>query len=157
MLIKEDYLHQTSRLVIKFGYLKEVPLRMLRRNLRIKCLDLLKLLRKLVHLLINLNSQVICVVILFFIKKKNINLTTDTFDKVPEKIVDMRKYGGKNRFLVSWKGLDSNEDTWIDEDQIYDKQLIQEYYRRSKKNRSNIEEDSLSDNEIYIRHRHQPF
>ena len=56
----------------------------------------------------------------------------------------MRKYRGKNRFLVSWKGLDSDEDTWIDEDQIYDKQLIQEYYRRTKKNRSNIEEDTLS-------------
>jgi len=90
-------------------------------------------------------------------KRKNINLTTDTFDKVPEKIVDMRKYRGKNRFLVSWKRLDSDEDSWIDEDQIYDKQLIQEYYRRTKNNRSNIEEDTLSDNEIYVRHRYQPF
>jgi len=77
-------------------------------------------------------------------KRKNINLTTDTFDRVPVKIVDMRKYRGRNRFLISWKGLDSDEDTWIDEDQIYDKQLIQEYYRRTKKNRSNIEEDTLS-------------
>ncbi|ORY72872.1 hypothetical protein LY90DRAFT_367852, partial [Neocallimastix californiae] len=61
-------------------------------------------------------------------KRKNINLTTDTFDKVPEKIVNMRKYRGKNRFLLHC--------VWIDEDQIYDKQLIQEYYRRTKKNRT---------------------
>eukprot|EP00833_Pecoramyces_ruminatium_P005314 jgi/Orpsp1_1/1179346/evm.model.c7180000068960.1 len=65
-LIKEILPHLSSRLVIKFSYSKEVLLRMLRRNLLIKCLVLLKLLRKLVHLLINLNSQVVCVVILFF-------------------------------------------------------------------------------------------
>ena len=35
--------------------------------------------------------------------------------------------------------------------------LIQEYYRSSKKNKPNNEEDIQSDNEIYIRHRHQPF
>jgi len=44
-------------------------------------------------------------------KRKNIKLTTDTIDKVPERIIDMRTYRGKNRFLVSWKGLDSVEDT----------------------------------------------
>jgi len=51
-------------------------------------------------------------------KRENIKLTTDTIDKVPERIIDMRTYRGKkNCFLVSWKGLDSVEDSWIDEDQ----------------------------------------
>jgi len=54
-------------------------------------------------------------------KRKNIKLTTDIKDRVPENTIDVRTYRGKNRFLVSWKGLDSVEDTWIDEDQIYDR------------------------------------
>jgi len=92
-------------------------------------------------------------------KRRNIKLTTDTMDKVPEKIIDMRTYRGKNRFLVSWKGLDSTEDTWIDEEQIYDRQLIQEYYRKSKKDkRNNVVDDGDKDyNEEYIKHKYQPF
>jgi len=85
-------------------------------------------------------------------KRKNIKLTNDTVDRVPERIIDMRTYRGKNRFLVSWRGLNSDEDTWIDEDQIYDKQLIQEYYRKLRKNKRNNEvDDGDKDfNEEYI-------
>ena len=92
-------------------------------------------------------------------KRKNIKLTTDTIDKVPERIIDMRTYRGKNRFLVSWKGLDSAENTWIDKDQIYDRQLIQEYYRKYKRNkRNNVVDDGDKDfNGEYIRHKYQPF
>jgi len=57
MRIKEDYPHLISRLVTKFGYLKEVLLRILRRNSLIKCLVPFEIVEKiLVHLLINLNS-----------------------------------------------------------------------------------------------------
>ena len=89
--------------------------------------------------------------------RRNINLTVDTYEKIPEKIIDMRTYRGKNRFLVTWKGLDSNENTWIDEDQIYDKQLIQEYYRKSKRSKLNNEEFNSQDSfdGIYIRHRNR--
>jgi len=91
-------------------------------------------------------------------KRKNIKLTTDTINKVPERIINMRTYRGKNRFLVSWKGFDSIEDSWIDDDQINDRQLIQEYYRISKKNRRNEIDDGDKDfNEEYIRHKYQPF
>jgi len=38
-------------------------------------------------------------------KRKNIKLTTDTMDRVPESIIDMRRYRGKNRFLISGKAL----------------------------------------------------
>jgi len=92
-------------------------------------------------------------------RSKNITLVVDTIDKIPEKIISMRTYKGKNRFLVSWKGLDSDKDTWVDEDQIYDKQLIQEYYRKSRKNkRSIVIDDADQDfNEEYIRHKYQLF
>ena len=92
-------------------------------------------------------------------KRMNIKLTTDIVDRIPEKIIGMRTYRGKNRFLVSWKDLASSEDTWIDEDQIYDRQLIQEYYRKSKKNKlNNVVDDGDKDfNEEYIRHKYQPF
>ena len=70
----------------------------------------------------------------------------------------MRTYRGKNRFLVSWKGLDSVEDTQIDEDKIHDRQLIQEYYRKYKRNRrNNVVDDGDEDfNGEYIRHKYQP-
>ena len=38
-------------------------------------------------------------------KRKNIKLTTDTMDRVPESIIDMRRYRGKNCFLISGKAL----------------------------------------------------
>ena len=92
-------------------------------------------------------------------RRRNVNLTVDTFEKIPDKIVDMRTYRGKNRFLISWKGLDYNENTWVDEDQIYDKQLIQEYYRKIKRNKPSNEETIPYDkyDEVYSRHRRQPF
>ncbi|OUM62187.1 hypothetical protein PIROE2DRAFT_33180, partial [Piromyces sp. E2] len=39
---------------------------------------------------------------------------------------------GKTSYLVTYKGLDHNENTWIDEEQITDRQLIKEYNRRTK-------------------------
>ena len=91
-------------------------------------------------------------------KRKNIKLTTDTIAKVPEKIIDMRTYKGRNSFLVYWKDLDSVEDSWIKEDQINDRQLIQEYYRISKRSRRNEVDDGDKDfNEEFIRHKYQPF
>ncbi|OUM64196.1 hypothetical protein PIROE2DRAFT_28469, partial [Piromyces sp. E2] len=49
-------------------------------------------------------------------RKRKIKLNTDTYERIPHKIIKMRTYNGKNRFLISWKG--TNEDSWIDEDQI---------------------------------------
>ncbi|OUM56366.1 hypothetical protein PIROE2DRAFT_26038, partial [Piromyces sp. E2] len=69
-------------------------------------------------------------------RRKNIHLKVDSNEKIPDKIINMRTYKGKNRYLMSWKGPNEHEDTWIDEDQITDKQLIQEYFRRNKKNKS---------------------
>ena len=96
------------------------------------------------------------------IRRKNFKLTTDTIEKIPERIIDRRTYNRKNRYLIRWKGLDSKEDTWIDEEQIFDKQLIQEYYRNLKKNKSfrtpeEFDQSSSSSNEYYVRHRPQPF
>ena len=95
-------------------------------------------------------------------RRRNINLTTDTINRSPERIIKMKTFNNKNRYLIKWKGCDSNENTWIDEDQIFDKQLIQEYYRKEKKNKSSninnefcqLPEDS---NEYYVRHKYQPF
>ncbi|OUM62323.1 hypothetical protein PIROE2DRAFT_26600, partial [Piromyces sp. E2] len=70
-------------------------------------------------------------------RRINIHLNTDTNEKIPYKIIKMRTYKGKNRYLISWKGPKEYEDTWIDEDQVIDKQLIQEYFRKNKKNNSN--------------------
>ncbi|OUM62314.1 hypothetical protein PIROE2DRAFT_25300, partial [Piromyces sp. E2] len=49
--------------------------------------------------------------------------------------VTKRTYKGKTSYLVTYKGLDYNENTWIDEEQINDHQLIQEYNRRTKSTR----------------------
>ncbi|OUM70687.1 hypothetical protein PIROE2DRAFT_22682, partial [Piromyces sp. E2] len=70
-------------------------------------------------------------------RRKNIHLNTDTNEKIPDKIIKMRTYKGKNRYLISCKGPKEYEDTWINEDQIIDKQLIQEFFRKNKKNNSN--------------------
>jgi len=42
-------------------------------------------------------------------RRKSINLTTNNFDMIPDKIINMRTYKGKNSFLIFWKG--SNEDS----------------------------------------------
>ncbi|OUM60080.1 hypothetical protein PIROE2DRAFT_22809, partial [Piromyces sp. E2] len=65
-------------------------------------------------------------------KKKSIELITDNYEKISEKITNKRTYKGKTSYLVTYKGLDYNENTWIDEEQITDRQLIQEYNRRTK-------------------------
>ena len=49
-------------------------------------------------------------------RRKNIQLTTDSTDRIPEKIIKKKTYNGKNHYLIRWKGLDSNDDTWIEED-----------------------------------------
>ncbi|MBE6133033.1 MAG: hypothetical protein E7180_06615 [Erysipelotrichaceae bacterium] len=95
-------------------------------------------------------------------RKKNIHLTTDTNEKLPEKIIKMRTYKGKNRYLISWKGPNEYEDTWIDEDQISDKQLIQEYFRKLKKTKSSVRNNAYTHNENHsneymVKHRYQPF
>ena len=41
-------------------------------------------------------------------KRKSRNLTTNNFDKIPDKIINMRTYKGKNGFLISWKGSNEN-------------------------------------------------
>jgi len=45
-------------------------------------------------------------------KGKNIRLTTDYIEKIPEKINDM-KVKGKNYYLVSWKGRGTHEDSGL--------------------------------------------
>ncbi|OUM64190.1 hypothetical protein PIROE2DRAFT_21854, partial [Piromyces sp. E2] len=70
-------------------------------------------------------------------RRKNIHLNIDKNEKIPDKIDKMSTYKGKNPYLISWKGPKKYEDTWIDEDQVIDKQLIQEYFRKNKKNNSN--------------------
>ena len=95
-------------------------------------------------------------------RKKNVHLNTDTIERIPDKIINMRTYKGKNRYLISWKGSNDYEDTWVDEDQILDKQLIQEYFRKIRKNKSNLKNDKYVQNEDYsneylVKHKYQPF
>jgi len=42
----------------------------------------------------------------------------------------MKRSNGKNFYLVSWKGRDIVENSWFEESQIPDPQLIQEYQKR---------------------------
>ena len=95
-------------------------------------------------------------------RRRNINLNTDTIDRTPERIIKMKTFNNKNRYLIKWKGCDFSENTWIDEDQILDRQLIQEYYRKEKKNKSsNVNNEFCQPpddaNEYYVRHKYQPF
>ena len=91
-------------------------------------------------------------------RRKNLNLTTDTIERIPDRIINNRIYKKKNRYLIRWKGLDFNHDTWVDEDQILDKQLIQEYFRKLKKdNHSKNYDTSNTSNDYIVRHRYQPF
>ena len=53
-------------------------------------------------------------------KRKNIRLTTDYTEKIPEKIIDMKVKKGINHYLVSWKGRSIDENSWIEESQIPD-------------------------------------
>ena len=88
--------------------------------------------------------------------RRNTHLTTDHIDKAPDKIIDMKTYKGENYYLMSWKGNNSVDQTWIKEDQVTDKQLIQQYLKRSKKGKDSEVDDSLSNNDFYVRHKPQP-
>ena len=90
-------------------------------------------------------------------KKRNISLTTDYIEKTPDKINDMKVVNGKNFYLVSWKDRDIEDDSWIEESQIPDKQLIQEFERRLRKGKQPAKNDELDETEYYVRHKYQPF
>ncbi len=85
--------------------------------------------------------------------RRNIHLTVDSIDKIPDKIVDMKTYKGETYYLMSWKGNDPVNQTWIKEEQVTDKQLIQQFLRRSKKGKDSEEEEF--NNDYYIRHKPQ--
>ena len=87
-------------------------------------------------------------------KRKNIRLTTDYTEKIPEKIIDMKVKKGINHYLVSWKGRSIDENSWIEESQIPDQQLIQEYQKRIRKGKHPNNNDEI---EYYVRHKYQPF
>jgi len=76
-------------------------------------------------------------------RKKNLHLYPDLIQRIPEKIHDDKTIDGIKHYLLSWKGFDDNERSWVSMDQISDKQLIQEYEnkiikkRKSKKSRKN--------------------
>jgi len=59
--------------------------------------------------------------------------------------------------LVSWKDRDIEDDSWIEESQIPDKQLIQEFERRLRKGKQPAKDDELNEAEYYVRHKYQPF
>ncbi len=86
-------------------------------------------------------------------KRINVKLTTDYTEKVPDKIIDSKVKKGKKFYLVSWKNCDNEKNTWIEESQIPDPQLIQEYDRRIKKGKHPVNEEP----EYYVRHKYQPF
>ena len=58
-------------------------------------------------------------------RKKNAHLNTDITERIPDKIINMRTYKGKNRYLISRNGSNVYEDIWVDEGQILNKQLFQ--------------------------------
>ena len=69
----------------------------------------------------------------------------------------MKSVNGETLYLLSWKGLDKN--TWVSEDQIPDKQLIQEFERISKKTKSKDAPTKVNKRPVgnLIKHRYQPF
>jgi len=89
-----------------------------------------------------------------FKKRRNVRLTTDYSENIPEKITDMKVKKGKNYYLVSWKGREFEDSTWIEESQIPDQQLIQEYQKRIRKWKQSTNNDEP---EYYIHHKYQPF
>ena len=90
---------------------------------------------------------------------RNIRLTTDTIEKIPARIHDKKVSRGITYYLMSWKGFDPSDKTWVSEDQITDKQLIQLYHKRSKKGKDPINDDNSIEDlpEYYVRHKYQPF
>ena len=89
-------------------------------------------------------------------RHKNVRLTTDYMEKIPDKILDSKIINGINHYLISWKGSDKVKDSWIEENQIPDKQLIQEYIKRVKKGKEPAN-DEVDRHDYYVRHRYQPF
>jgi len=90
-------------------------------------------------------------------KGRKIKLTIDYSEKTPERINDMKVIKGTNFYLVSWKNRDREENSWIEESQIPDQQLIQEFERRLWKGKHSVNDDKLDETEYYIRHKYQPF
>ena len=90
-------------------------------------------------------------------KRKNIKLTTDYREKIPDRIHDMKIVNGRIFYHVSWKDRDLTESSWIEENQIPDQQLIQEYERKLRKGKQPASDDELDETEYYVRHKHQPF
>ena len=86
-------------------------------------------------------------------KKRNIKLTTDYTERTPERINDMKIVNGKTFYLVSWKDRDIDENSWIEEGQIPDQQLIQEYERKLRKGK----QPAFEEQDYYVRHKYQPF
>ena len=94
-------------------------------------------------------------------RKKNLHLYPDLVQRIPEKIHNDKIIDGTKHYLLSWKGFDDNERSWVSTDQISDKQLIQEYEnqiikkRKSKKSRKN---STCEENQPeLIRHKYNPF
>ena len=92
-------------------------------------------------------------------KRKNIKLSPDYSERIPEKINDMKVIQGKKFYCVSWKNSNLDHSSWIEENQIPDKQLIQEYERRIRKGKQpdNDENEYYNNSEYYVRHKYQPF
>ena len=90
-------------------------------------------------------------------RRRNIHLNTDLIEKIPDKITKMKSVKGETFYLISWKVFD--ESTWVSEDQIPDKQLIQEFERISKKTKSKETLTRLRKrkDDGLIRHRYRPF
>ena len=66
----------------------------------------------------------------------------------------MKVKKGKNYYLVSWKGHGIDDNSWIEECQIPDQQLIQEYQKRIRKGKHPTNDDETK---YYVRHKYQPF
>jgi len=88
--------------------------------------------------------------------RRNTHLTVDSFDRIPEKILDMKTSKGITYYLTSWKGSDPFGPSWIREDQLSDKQLVQEFQKRMKK-KNHVEDEFEDFNKFYVRHKPQPF
>jgi len=92
-------------------------------------------------------------------RRRNLRLYPDLVERIPEKIHADKTVNGKKFYLLSWKGFNDSERSWISYDQIPDKQLIQEYnnnkHRRNRTNRKNPTHQKDSDS--FVRHKYNPF
>ena len=90
-------------------------------------------------------------------RRKNVHLTPDLINKIPERIHDVKVVNGKKYYFMSWKGLGIDSNSWVEEGQVCDQQLIQEYYKRIRKGKFSAKHDSDAQSEYYVRHKYQPF